>query len=103
MCINTPPFLGMEQLPQFPHLQQLLGLAAPGAVELAHIMEPPVIQTATSILPLGWTGVPGDRNAQPLKVDIVGHGLHLCKLVQAQVNGSWYVCIDLENMTSFAA
>ncbi|RRT76723.1 hypothetical protein B296_00013479 [Ensete ventricosum] len=77
----------MEQLPQFPHLQQLLGLSAPGAVELAHIMEPPVIQTATSILPLGWTGVPGDRNAQPLKVDIVGHGLHLCKLVQAQGAG----------------
>ncbi|CAL9199034.1 uncharacterized protein LOC135595819 [Musa acuminata AAA Group] len=102
MCINTPPFLGMEQLPQFPHLQQLLGLAAPGAVELAHIMEPPVIQTATSILPLGWTGVPGDRNAQPLKVDIVGHGLHLCKLVQAQVNGSWCSTV-VESLTPMPA
>ncbi|KAJ8479200.1 hypothetical protein OPV22_022927 [Ensete ventricosum] len=102
MCINTPPFLGMEQLPQFPHLQQLLGLSAPGAVELAHIMEPPVIQTATSILPLGWTGVPGDRNAQPLKVDIVGHGLHLCKLVQAQVNGSWCSTV-VESLTPVPA
>ncbi|WOL02498.1 hypothetical protein Cni_G11217 [Canna indica] len=89
MCVNAPPFLGMEQLPHFPHLQQLLGLQGPGAVELGHIVEPPVIQTATSILPLGWTGVPGDRNAEPLKVDIMGDGLHLCTLVQAQVNGSW--------------
>ncbi|XP_042435726.1 uncharacterized protein LOC122021645 isoform X2 [Zingiber officinale] len=90
MCVDAPPFLGMEQLPHFPHPHQLLGLAAPGAVEFGHIVEPPLIQIATSILPLGWTGIPGDKHTQPMKVNIVGHGLHLCTLVQAQVNGSWY-------------
>ncbi|XP_042438568.1 uncharacterized protein LOC122024090 isoform X1 [Zingiber officinale] len=90
MCVDAPPFLGMEQLPHFPHPHQLLGLAAPGSVEFGHIVEPPLIQIATSILPLGWTGIPGDKHTQPMKVNIVGHGLHLCTLVQAQVNGSWY-------------
>ncbi|XP_074565710.1 uncharacterized protein LOC141822180 [Curcuma longa] len=90
MCVDAPPFLGMEQLPHFPHPHQLLGLAAPGTVEFDHIVEPPRIQIATSILPLGWTGIPGDKHTQPMKVNIVGHGLHLCTLVQAQVNGSWY-------------
>ncbi|XP_008811656.2 uncharacterized protein LOC103722760 isoform X2 [Phoenix dactylifera] len=89
MCINSSLFLGIEQLPQFPHLQQLLGLRAAGTVELGHIVEPPVIHTATSIVPLGWSGVPGEKNAEQLKVDIVGHGLHLCTLVQARVNGNW--------------
>nr|XP_019708458.1 uncharacterized protein LOC105051217 isoform X2 [Elaeis guineensis] len=89
MCINSSPFLGIEQLPQFPHLLQLLGLGAAGTVELGHIVEPPVIHTATSIVPLGWSGVPGEKNAEQLKVDIVGHGLHLCTLVQARVNGNW--------------
>lgn len=92
--LGSSPFLGIEQLPQFPNLQQLLGLAAvDGVVRLGNIVEPPVIQTATSIVPLGWTGVPGNKNAEPLKVDIIGHGLHLCTLVQAQVNGNWYVCM----------
>lgn len=90
MCINSSPFLGIEQLPQFPHLQQLLGLGAAGTVEPGHIVEPPVIHTATSIVPLGWSGVPGEKNAEQLKVDIVGHGLHLCTLAQARVNGNWY-------------
>ncbi|XP_020111587.1 uncharacterized protein LOC109726422 [Ananas comosus] len=86
MCVNASPFMGVEQLP---HLQQLLGLAAADSVELGNIVEPPVIRTATSIVPLGWNGVSGDKNTDPLKVDIVGHGLHLCSLVQAQVNGNW--------------
>ncbi|GAB2262893.1 hypothetical protein Droror1_Dr00003890 [Drosera rotundifolia] len=89
MCDNTPSFLGMEHLQQFPHLQQWLGLSFAGAVELGHIVESPSIRTATSIAPLGWSGSPGDKNAEPLKVDITGFGFHLCTLVQAQVNGKW--------------
>lgn len=82
-------FLGMEQMQQFPHLQQWLGLSVAGTVELGHIVESPVIRTATSIVPLGWSGVPGEKNGEPLKVDITGFGLHLCSVVQAQVNGNW--------------
>ncbi|KAK1319305.1 hypothetical protein QJS10_CPB04g01414 [Acorus calamus] len=89
MCVSTSSFLGIDQMSQFPHLQQWLGLAAAGVVELGHIVEPPIIQAATSIVPLGWNGAPGDKNADPLKVDISGHGLHLCTLVQARVNGNW--------------
>lgn len=89
MC-GSSPFLGVEQLPQFLHLQQWLGLAVAGAVELGRIVDPPVIRTATSIVPLGWSGIPSGKNGEPLKVDIVGYGLHLCTLVQAQVNGNWY-------------
>ncbi|RVW34362.1 Transposon TX1 uncharacterized 149 kDa protein [Vitis vinifera] len=50
-------FLGMEQMQQFPNLQQWLGLSVAGTVELGHIVESPVIRTATSIVPLGWSGV----------------------------------------------
>lgn len=82
-------FLGMEQMQQFPNLQQWLGLSVAGTVELGHIVESPVIRTATSIVPLGWSGVPGEKNGEPLKVDITGFGLHLCSVVQAQVNGNW--------------
>ncbi|XP_044954121.1 uncharacterized protein LOC123404263 isoform X2 [Hordeum vulgare subsp. vulgare] len=90
MCANAPLFTGIEQLQQFSHLQQLLGLTATDSVELGHIVEPPAIRTATSILPLGWTGFPGGKSAESLKVDIIGHGLHMCTLFQAQINGSWY-------------
>lgn len=90
MCTNASTFLGIEQLPQFPQLQKWLGLAAVGSVELGHIVDPPVIHTATSIVPLGWCGLPADKNSQSLKVDITGRGLHLCTLVQAQVDGNWY-------------
>lgn len=92
MCMGdgASSFPGMEQLPQFLHLQQWLGLAVAGTVELAQIVELPVIRTATSIVPLGWNGAPGGKNAEPLKVDIIGFGLHLCNLVNAQVNGNWY-------------
>lgn len=91
MCMSDTPasFMGIEQLQQFPHLQQLLGLSVAGSVELGHIVESPSIRTAVSIVPLGWMGTPGGKNADPLKVDITGSGLHLCSLVQAQVNGSW--------------
>ncbi|XP_021907266.1 LOW QUALITY PROTEIN: uncharacterized protein LOC110821655 [Carica papaya] len=89
MSDNASLFLGMEQLQQFPHLQQWLGLTVAGTVELGHIVESPVIRTATSVVPLGWNGIPGEKNVEPLKVDIFGFGLHLCTLVHAQVNGNW--------------
>lgn len=87
---NASTFLGMDQLQQFPQLQKWLGISVAGTVELGHIVESPVIRTATSVAPLGWNGVPGEKNAEPLKVDISGIGLHLCTLVQARVNGNWY-------------
>ncbi|KAK7389317.1 hypothetical protein VNO78_24206 [Psophocarpus tetragonolobus] len=74
---------------QFPHLKQWLGFTAAGTVELGHIVESPVIRTATSIVPLGWNDGLGGKNGEPLKVDITGFGLHLCTLVHAQVNGKW--------------
>ncbi|KAG0485855.1 hypothetical protein HPP92_009934 [Vanilla planifolia] len=99
MCINASIFLGMEPLPHFSHLQQLFGVRAGGSVELGHIVDPPVIRTATSILPLGWNGLQCNKNAEPLKVDIIGHGLDLCSLVQAKVNGQWCSTI-VESITS---
>ncbi|KAK2352774.1 protein EDS1L [Trifolium repens] len=91
LCMNddASSFLGIEQWHQASHLQQWLGLAAADTVELGHIVESPTIRTATSIVPLGWNGVPGAKNGEPLKVDITGFGLHLCTLVHAQVNGDW--------------
>ncbi|GAV70759.1 Lipase_3 domain-containing protein [Cephalotus follicularis] len=89
MSDNALPFSVMEQFQQFQHLQQWLGLSVAGTVELGHIVESPVIRTATSIVPLGWSGIPGVKNTDQLKVDITGFGLHLCTLVHAQVNGNW--------------
>ncbi|KAK4845717.1 hypothetical protein QYF36_008284 [Acer negundo] len=91
LCMSNSDalFSGMDQIQQFPHLQQWLGLAVAGTVELGHIVESPFIRTATSIVPLGWSGIPGEKNAEPLKVDITGFRLHLCNLVHVQVNGIW--------------
>ncbi|XP_076930259.1 uncharacterized protein LOC143594982 [Bidens hawaiensis] len=86
---DSSSFLGMDQQQQFPRLQKWLGISLANTVELGHIVETPVICTATSILPLGWNGVPGEKNTEPIKVDIAGTGLHLCTLVQARVNGNW--------------
>lgn len=86
---DASSIMGVEQMQQFPHLQQWLGLAVAGTVKLAQIVESPVIRTATSVVPLGWSGLPGQKNCDPLKVDITGFGLHLCTLVHAQVNGNW--------------
>lgn len=104
MCANGPLFTGIEQLPQFSHLQELLGLTAADSVELGHIVEPPAIRTATSILPLGWNDLPGGKIAEPLKVDIIGHGLHMCTLFQAQINGNWYSTVieTLPSATSYS-
>lgn len=97
MSDDAPPsFLGIDKPQQFPHLQHWLGLAVAGTVELGHIVESPVIRTATSIVPLGWNGVPGAKNGEPLKVDITGFGLNLCTLVHAQVNGNWYCHYPIE-------
>uniref|UniRef100_A0A0D9VG12 Fungal lipase-type domain-containing protein n=1 Tax=Leersia perrieri TaxID=77586 RepID=A0A0D9VG12_9ORYZ len=104
MCANAPLFAGIEQLPQFSHLQELLGLTAADSVELGHIVEPPTIRTATSILPLGWNGCPGGKGAEPLKVDIIGHDLHMCTLFQAQINGNWYsTVIETLPMASYSS
>ncbi|XP_078156316.1 lipase class 3 family protein isoform X2 [Carex rostrata] len=89
MCSDISPFGGMDQLAQFSHLQQLLGLSTVEAVELGNIVEPPIVRTATTVLPIGWNGEPGHKSSDPLKVDIMGHGLHLCTLVQAYLNGNW--------------
>ncbi|KAE9460815.1 hypothetical protein C3L33_07244, partial [Rhododendron williamsianum] len=91
MCTTdeTSTFLGGEQLQQFPHLQKWLGASVAGTVELGPIVESPAIRAATSIVPLGWSGIPGEKNGETLKVDITGFGLHLCTLVQARVNGNW--------------
>ncbi|XP_057513276.1 uncharacterized protein LOC130795273 [Actinidia eriantha] len=91
LCMNDDDssFLGVDQLQQFPHLQKWLGLSVAGTVELGHIVESPVIRAATSLVPLGWSGILGEKNGEPLKVDITGFGLHLCTLVQARVNGNW--------------
>ncbi|KAI8523319.1 hypothetical protein RHMOL_Rhmol13G0064100 [Rhododendron molle] len=86
---ETSTFLGGEQLQQFPHLQKWLGASVAGTVELGPIVESPAIRAATSIVPLGWSGIPGEKNGETLKVDITGFGLHLCTLVQARVNGNW--------------
>ncbi|XP_022991976.1 uncharacterized protein LOC111488464 [Cucurbita maxima] len=86
---DASSIMGVEQMQQFPHLQQWLGLAVAGTVKLAQIVESPIIRTATSVVPLGWSGMPGQKNCDPLKVEITGFGLHLCTLVHAQVNGNW--------------
>ncbi|KAK2971403.1 hypothetical protein RJ640_025353 [Escallonia rubra] len=91
VCMNdsASSFLGIDQLQQLPQLQKWLGISVAGSVELGHIVESPVLRTATSIVPLGWSGIPGEKNGERLKVDITGFGLHLCTLVQARVNGNW--------------
>lgn len=87
---NAASILGMEPLPNLPHLQQWLGLAVSGVVELGHIAEPLTVRTATSLVPLGWNGMLGEKNgSEPLRVDVHGYGLHQCTLVRAQVNGRW--------------
>ncbi|XP_057780982.1 uncharacterized protein LOC130999469 isoform X2 [Salvia miltiorrhiza] len=85
---NAFSFLGEQDL-QFPQLQKWLGISVAGTVELGHIVDSPMIRAATSLVPLGWTGIPSEKNGDPLKVDISGFGLHQCTLIQARVNGKW--------------
>ncbi|KAL0436693.1 UNVERIFIED_CONTAM: hypothetical protein Sradi_0377200 [Sesamum radiatum] len=67
---NAFSFLGREQELQFPQLQKWMGISVAGTVELGHIVESPIIRTATFLVPLGWTGIPFEKNGDPLKVDI---------------------------------
>ncbi|CAA0842440.1 lipase class 3 family protein [Striga hermonthica] len=91
LCMNDNAFsfLGREKELQFPQLQKWIGISVSGTVELGHIVDSPVIRAATTLVPLGWAGIPSDKNGEPLKVDISGIGLHLCTLIQARVNGKW--------------
>eukprot|EP01018_Ginkgo_biloba_P024883 Gb_21829 [translate_table: standard] len=89
-CDNSASIVSTEQSPALPHLQKWIGLTAASVVEFGKIAEPLIIRTATSIVPLGWSGVPGNKSgSEPLRVDVHGYGLHMCTLVQAQVNGHW--------------
>lgn len=99
MSDDALSFPGMDQFQQLPHLKQWLGLIVAGSVELGHIVESPVIRSATSIVPLGWSGHPGEGITEPFKVDVAGFGLHVCSLVHAQVNGIWYGIIYLFGFT----
>lgn len=92
LCMNhdSVPIQGIDHHPQQPHLQKRLEFTGADAVEIGNIAEPHVIRTATSIVPLGWSGVPGEKNSsEPLRVDVHGYSLHMCTLFQAQVNGFW--------------
>lgn len=89
MCMHASPFLGGVQSPQFSHLQQWLSLASVDAVVVGNIVDAPVILAASSIVPLNWSGIDVRKNAEPFKVDIMGYGLHMCTLIQAQINGIW--------------
>lgn len=91
MCMfdGAPPIFSMEHIPHLPHLQQWIGF--PGAVvtEMGKIAEPLIVRTATSVVPVGWNGLSGEKKKSPLRVDLHGYGLHLCTLVKAQINGQW--------------
>eukprot|EP00250_Pteridium_aquilinum_P017677 c23734_g1_i2 orf=409-3576(+) len=89
MCDSIPPSFSMERVPYLPHLQQWLGLPGVTVTEPGKIAEPLTLLSATSLVPIGWTGVPGEKKCRPFKVDLCGYGLHLCTLVKAQINGQW--------------
>ena len=84
------PINNIENFPLLPHLQQWLSSLGAQMAEVGRISEPISIRLATAMVPLGWTGLIGEKKGcRPLKVDILGHGLHLCTLVRARVNGKW--------------
>jgi hypothetical protein len=84
------PLSNIENFPLLPHLQQWLSSLGGQMAEAGRIAEPISIRLATAMVPLGWTGLIGEKKGcRPLKVDILGHGLHLCTLVRARVNGRW--------------
>jgi hypothetical protein len=90
MSHNFVPIWGIEHHPQQHHLQQWLLLIGVNVVETINIAKPYIIQTTTSIVPLGWSGVPGEKNgSKPFIVDVHGYSLHMCTLFQVQVNGLW--------------
>ncbi|KAG0584295.1 hypothetical protein KC19_3G200400 [Ceratodon purpureus] len=84
------PISNIENFPLLPHLQQWLSSLGGQMAEAGRISDPISIRLATAMVPLGWTGLIGEKKGcRPLKVDILGHGLHLCTLVRARVNGRW--------------
>jgi hypothetical protein len=86
MCDTLPP---LECPPYLSHFQQLLGLPGVTITELGRIADPLELCSATSLIPIGWTGIPGEKKKSPFRVDVCGYGLHLCTLVKAQINGQW--------------
>ncbi|KAI5077717.1 hypothetical protein GOP47_0007541 [Adiantum capillus-veneris] len=89
MSDSVPPNFSMERVPYLPHLQQWLGLPGVTVTESGKIAEPLTLLAATSLVPIGWAGVLGDKKGSPFRVDVCGYGLHLCTLVKAQINGQW--------------
>lgn len=84
------PISNIENFPLLPHLQQWLSGLGGQVAEVGRIFEPINIRLATAMVPLGWNGSIGEKKgSRPLKVDILGYGLHLCTLVRAKVNGRW--------------
>ncbi|KAL3682223.1 hypothetical protein R1sor_000245 [Riccia sorocarpa] len=81
--------IGMDHLLHLPNFQQWFGVLGARVAELGTIFEPLVVRTATALVPLGWTGVPGDKGSNPLFVDVQGFNLHHCSHVRALVNGRW--------------
>jgi pimeloyl-ACP methyl ester carboxylesterase len=91
LCMSKDvPVSNKENFPLLPHLQQWLSTLGGQLAEVGRILDPITIKLATAMVPLGWTGLVGEKKGcKPLKVDILGHGLHLCTLVRARVNGRW--------------
>ncbi|KAL2611034.1 hypothetical protein R1flu_022726 [Riccia fluitans] len=81
--------IGMDHLLHLPNFQQWFGVLGARIAELGTIFEPLVVRTATALVPLGWTGFPGDKGSNPLFVDVQGFNLHHCSHVRALVNGRW--------------
>lgn len=71
ICACAPILHPFLELSSCHNLHILLVLVAACIVELGHTVEPPVIHTVTPIVPIGWSGVPGGKNAKPLEVDII--------------------------------
>lgn len=91
LCMSKDvPISNKENFPLLPHLQQWLGTLGGRVAEVGTISDPISIRLATAMVPLGWTGLTGEKKGcQPLKVDVLGYGLHMCTLVRARVNGHW--------------
>ncbi|BBN16438.1 hypothetical protein MPTK1_7g06310 [Marchantia polymorpha subsp. ruderalis] len=81
--------VGMDHLLHLPNFQQWFGVLGARVAELGSIYEPIILRTATALVPLGWTGLPGDKGSNPLIIDVQGFNLHHCSHVRAQVNGRW--------------
>lgn len=77
-------------LEQLPKLNPWMSAGGTAAVQPGAVAAPLVVRAATSVVPLGWTGEPGENGAAPLRVDVQGFNLHLCTKTRAFVNGRWW-------------